>query len=62
MLKINSTSGLADMHLSHFHRNNIWLYLPGFYLGGKFDEDRRKIVILQHSTCFVWQTLTHSLT
>jgi len=39
-VKINSTSGLANMHIPDFHQKQ---QLLGLYLGSKFGEDRWKI-------------------
>jgi len=53
MVKINFTSGLADICLLDFHeRQQVTTYLPGLYLGGKFGEDRWRIAICRAFNLF----------
>ena len=59
MVRINSTSGLADRNISDFHQNNREPHLLGLYLGGKFGEDRWKIAICRAFNSFC---VTDSLT
>jgi len=59
MVKINSTSGLADMRLSDFRQNNRYPHLLELYLGGKFGEDLYRIAFCRAFNSF---HLTDSLT
>ena len=59
MVRINSTSGLADRNISDFHQK----HLLGLYLVGKFDEDQWKIAICRAFNSFcVTDRQTDSLT
>jgi len=48
-MKINFTSGLADMRYSDFHQKP---HRPGLYFRGKFGEDRWRIAICRAFNSF----------
>jgi len=52
MVKINSTSCLADMRLSSFAKNNKQPHPLRLYLGGKFGEDRWRIAMCRALNSF----------
>ena len=60
MVKIDSTSGLADMRFSDFHQNNRQPHLPGLYLGVKFGENRWRIAIYKAFSSFSVSTDTQT--
>jgi len=55
MVKINSASGLMDMHNPDFHQKNRQPHHLALYCGGKFGEDWWRTATCRQFTSFVWQ-------
>ena len=53
-MKINSTSGLADISLSDFHQNGRVIYhiSRDSYFGGRFGEDLWRIAVCKAFNSF----------